>query len=222
VQDPIPDTPAPAQADPEAQAQAAESAAVRRRWVTLAEVLGVLAVVIPGLALWNSWTERSDTKAEQVADAQRASARAGTLVLVAADAGKHVLALKTASGAQSVQSQKILFPTALGAAPAETTGEPRIEAGWFEHPLEKAREAAGLPDNSRGDERLPVVIVTRFLVDGEPHEDVAIYDIGFTISGRLLGGHSVALRGISLVSRTKTASAQAQLDARWKQLIPAK
>lgn len=221
------DEPSPPELPPQtpaekAEARAAESAAIRRRWITLGEILAVIAVVISGLTLWNSWSERSDSKAEQSADARRASARAATLVLIAADAGKHSLALKPASADQSVQSQKLTFPSALGAAPAQTTGEPRIEASWFERPLEKAREAAKLPDNSRGDERLPVVITTRFLVDGEPHEDVAIYDVGYTISGRLLGGHSVALRGISFVSRVKSDAAQAKLDARWKALLPAK
>ncbi|MFS2112165.1 hypothetical protein ACCC88_20910 [Sphingomonas sp. Sphisp140] len=214
------DLPAPTQAEERAEARAAESAAIRRRWITLGEVLAVIAVVISGLTLWNSWSERSDSKAAQSADARRASTRAGTLVLVVADAGKRALVLKPASAEQSVQSQTLLFPAALGAASAQTTGEPRIETSWFEHALEKAREAANLADNSRGDERLPVVIVTRFLVDGEPHEDVALYEIGYTISGRLLGGHSVALRGLSFVSRVKKNDAQAKLDARWKALFP--
>jgi hypothetical protein len=77
-----------------------------------------------------------------------------------------------------------------------------------------------MPDDSRGDERLPVIITTHFLVDGEPHEDVALYDIGYSISGRWLGGHSVTLRGVSLVSRTKGNHAQAALDARWSRLFP--
>jgi hypothetical protein len=212
----------PAEDKAKAEARAAESAAIRRRWLTLGEILAVIAVVISGLTLWNNWSERSESKAEQSADARRASTRAGTLTLVAADAGKRTLTLKPVSPEQSVQSQKLLFPSALGAAPAQTTGEPRIETGWFEHPLEKAREAAKLPDNSRGDERLPVAIVTRFLVDGEPHEDVALYDIGYTISGKFLGGHSVSLRGLSFVTRVDSVAAQAKVDARWKAQLPAK
>ncbi|MET3709453.1 hypothetical protein ABIC65_000133 [Sphingomonas trueperi] len=199
----------------------AEAAKVRKRWITLGEVLGVAAVLISGLTLWNNWNERRETKAEKAATEQRASAKVAKLVLVAADGGKQTLALKPAAPEQSVQSQTILFPTALDVSPAATTGEPRIEGGWFEHALVKAREAAGLPDNSRGDERLPVVIVTQFLADGDPHEDVALYDVGYTISGKFLGGHSVTLRGISLVAKVKRDHAQARLDARWKTLLPA-
>jgi hypothetical protein len=203
-----------------AEARATEAAAIRRRWITLGEIVGVLAVLISGLTLWNSWSERRETEVAKSVDAERSSAKAAALLLVAERSGKSALTLKPASADQSVQSQQILFPTALGAPPAETTGEPRIEAEWFERQLVRAREAAHLPDNSRGDERLPVAIITRFLVDGAAHEDVALYDIGFTITGRLVSGHSLALRGLSLVSRVKKGSAQAKLDARWKSLLP--
>jgi hypothetical protein len=204
------------------QTRAAEAAATRRRWITLAEVLTVIAVSISGLTLWNSWSERRDTETAKQAEERRASSRAATLVLTAANADKGKLLLKPAADEQAVQSQTVAFPKTLGISPAETTGEPRIEAAWFEDALEKARDKAGLPDDSRGDERLPVAITTRFLVDGNPHVDVAIYDVGYTISGRWLRGHTVTLRGLSLVSHVKSASAQASLDARWTRLLPPK
>jgi hypothetical protein len=202
-----------------AESRAAEAAAIRRRWITLGEVLTLIAVTISALTLWNSWSERRDEAAAKAAEARQASAKAVTLVLVAADSGERTLQLKSTAADQSVQSQRIVFPSALRIAPAETTGEPRIEAGWFEDSLKKAREQARLPDNSRGDERLPVAITTRFLANGAPHEDVALYDIGYTISGRFLGGHSLKLRGLSLVGPAKSG-AQAKLDARWKALLP--
>lgn len=215
----------PPRSSPEAKAEAAraaEAAAIRRRWITLGEALTVVAVVISGLTLWNNWSQRTDSEAVKNADAKAASTRASTLVLVTAHADKRELTLKPASADQSVQSQTITFPKAMDLAPAETTGEPRIEADWFESALKKARNAARLPDDSRGDEQLPVVITTRFLVDGSPHEDVALYDIGYSISGHWLGGHSVTLRGVSLVSRVKQGSGQARLDARWNRLFARK
>lgn len=209
-----------AQSDTRAEARAVEAAAIRRRWITLGEVLAVIAVTISGLTLWNSWSERSETKAAKQAEAQQSSTKAATLVLVTEDGGKRTLALRPASADQTVQSQKLLLPAALKLTPVETTGEPRIEAKWFENALVKAREAAHLPDNSRGDERLPVAIVTRFLSNGVPHDDVALYDIGYTVSGRFLGGHSVTLRGLSLVTHAKAAEAQSRLDQRWARLHP--
>jgi hypothetical protein len=202
--------------------QAVEAAAVRRRWITLAEVLTVIAVSISGLTLWNSWSERRDSEATKSVEARQASSRAATLVLTATSSGKGTLILKPAAEDQVVQSQTVSFPKALGIAPARTTGEPRIEASWFESALQKAREKAGMPDDSRGDEQLPVAITTRFIVAGEPHEDVAVYDLGYSVAGRWLSGHTVTLRGLSLVSRAKAGSAKTRLDQRWAALIPRK
>lgn len=199
--------------------QQEKAKAARRRWITFGEIVGVIAVGISGLTLWNNWNDRRETKAEQAATASRAAIKASRLVLVAGETGKHELALKTASADQTVQSQTILFPPALQLSPAETTGEPRIDAGWFEHALFRARNDAHLPDASRGDERLPVVIVTRFLADGEPQEDVALYDLGYSITGKFLSGHSLTLRGLSLVAHVKRDQADAKLDARWKKLL---
>jgi hypothetical protein len=182
----------------------------------------VVAVVISALTLWNSWSERTDSEATKTLEARKAFAHAATLTLTATASGAHKLVLKPTSTQQSVQSQTISFPAALGANPAETTGEPRIEAAWFEDALKKARGETGLPDDSRGDERMPVLITTNFLVGSNAFQDVALYDIGYTISGRWLAGHSVTLRGLSLVSRIKNEKPQALLDARWTKLFPRK
>jgi hypothetical protein len=216
------ETPKSRAAERKAEARAIEAAAIRRRWITLGEVLTVIAVAISGLTLWNSWSERSDSEASRIVEAQQTSTRAATLTLSATASGSHRLLLKPTSTEQSVQSQTISFPSALHVAPAATTGEPRIEADWFESALKKARGKSGLPDDSRGDERLPVAIVTQFLVDGGPYEDVAVYDIGYTIKGGWLSGHSITLRGLSLASRVKRGKAQATLDARWARLFPQK
>ena len=42
-----------------------EAAAIRRRWITLGEILAVVGVLISGLALWNSWSERSSAEKER-------------------------------------------------------------------------------------------------------------------------------------------------------------
>jgi len=201
--------------------QQEKAKAVRRRWITFGEVVAVLAVGISGLTLWSNWNDRRETKAEQAATASREATRASRLVLVAGETGKHELSLKTSASDQTVQSQTILFPPALKLSAAETTGEPRIDAGWFEHALIGARNDANLPDASRGDERLPIVLVTRFLADGEPHEDIALYDLGYSITGKFLSGHSLTLRGLSLVGHVKRDQAGAKLDARWKKLLAA-
>jgi hypothetical protein len=204
------------------EARAAEAAAIRRRWITLGEVLAVLAVSISALTLYLNWAdkkdERADKAAERAAESRKASSRAAALVLNADSVKDDRIALKTTDPDQVIQSQTILFPRALGIAPIDTTGDPRIEAGWFDSALKKARAKAKLPDDSVGDERLPVVITTRFVVGGDMHENVALYDVGYGIAGRWIAGHSLALRGLSRVETVRAATAQATVDARWARL----
>lgn len=206
--------------DRKSEAQAVEAAAIRRRWINLGELLAVVAVLISGLTLWLNWSERSETQQAKTQESRREASRAGTLTLSGQASNKGArLDVKPASAHQSIQSQTIHFPADLRIDPVEITGDPRIEARWFDDRLKGAREKAGLPDDSRGDERLPVLIETRFLVDGVSHRQAGLYDVGYTIRGRLLGGHDVTLRGLSLVRR---ATDPAALDARWRTLFPAK
>jgi hypothetical protein len=210
----------PAESPPPQSKAEAKAAATRRRWITFGEVLTLIAVLISALTFWNNASQRSADQAQKAAEASRAAAHSATLVLVAANVGKRQLVLKPASGNQSVQDQHIAFPTALGVPAADTTGEPRIEASWFEHALIRARAAAHVPDNRHGDAQLPVAITTRFLVDGDERTDVAIYDIGYTMTAGWFGSHSVTLRGVALAARAKSDNAQARLDARWSKLAP--
>jgi hypothetical protein len=204
------------------EASAAEAAAIRRRWITLGETVAIVAVLISGLTLWLNWSELRGNDAQRTAERHDEAAKAATLTLTAARAEKGArLDLKPASSDQTVQQQRILFPSALGVDPVQTTGEARIEASWFDGALKRAREKAGLPDDSRGDERLPVVIETRFLADGTTHSDRALYDVGYTIKGEFLSGHTLGLRGLSLVKRLDEKDIAA-LDSRWKRMAPAK
>lgn len=112
----------------ETEARASEAAAIRRRWITLGEVLAVVAAVISGLTLWNSWSERADNEAAKSAEASRSSLRAARLVLTATATNDRKLVLKPSSPDQSIQSQSVAFPSSLGVTPTQTTGEPRLKA----------------------------------------------------------------------------------------------
>src|SRR5689334_7888552 len=94
-----------------------EAAAVRRRWITLAEVLGVIAVLISGLTLWNSYRQRSDEEADKAAAQSQAAAEAQILLLRASpDREGRTLALAPATSGQTIQNQTIAFPASLGVA----------------------------------------------------------------------------------------------------------
>jgi len=201
----------------------ADAAAVRRRWITLAEVLGVIAVLISGLTLWNAYRQRTGEEADKAAARAQAEAQAQILLLRATpDREGRILTLAAADSGQTIQNQTIAFPAGLGAATVDTVSEPRIEARWFEQALFHAREAQGGHEESRGDERLPVAITTFFFSGGAMRRDSAIYDIGYRVEGGgLLGGHKVRMRGISRVETVSPRNAQARLDAIWRSRQPA-
>jgi hypothetical protein len=197
--------------DQQTPAERKEAAAIRRRWITLGEVLAVIGVLISGLALWNSWSERSAAEKERVAEKAK-QANVSRLLLLKAGGGGKRLALTAHDPDQAIQSQTLLFPSAFGLGPFETT-EPRIEAEWVERAVKKAHGKGG---KARGDLRLPAAITTRFVADGRSFTDTALYDIGYKESGGgLFEGKEVELRGLSLIGRTTSEKAQDQLDALW-------
>jgi hypothetical protein len=189
------------------------AARIRRRWITLGEVLAVAGVVISALALWNSWAERDDNARQRAAEAAEKRAVSHVLLLRASGGGRR-LVLAPRDAGQLLQGQTLLFPSALGVGPIETT-DGRIEAEWVKRAVKKAHEDD--ETKTAGDARLPVGIATRFTGEGgETLTDTALYDIGYKEEGGgLLGGSDVALRGVSLIRRVKAAEAQKRLDALW-------
>ena len=110
------------------QQQAAEAAAIRRRWITLGEVLAVAAVLISALTFWNSYQERSGAEADKAAERQARSEKARTLILSARVDGRN-LSLAARDPEQAIPGQTIAFPSSLGVKAIDTV-DPRIEAGW--------------------------------------------------------------------------------------------
>jgi hypothetical protein len=188
-----------------------EAAAIRRRWITLGEILAVIGVLISGLALWNSWSERSAAEKERAAEKAQQANVSRTLLLKPSGGGKR-LALAAHDPDQAIQSQTLIFPTAFALGAFETT-EPRIEAEWVKRALKKADAK---DEKARGDARMPVAITTRFVTDGRAFTDTALYDVGYKASGGgLFEGSEVELKGLSLIERTTPAKAQERLDALW-------
>lgn len=210
-------------ADRQTPEEKREAAAIRRRWITLGEVLAVAAVAISGLTFWNSYRERTATEAERAAeDAEEAAAKVKqaqmsqriTLRARPADGGKS-LTLTPLKDSQAIQNISIAFPSALEASPVDAVIEPRIEARWLEDAARAARKAKRKGAQT-GDLRLPVTITTRFVSDGETYTDTTLYDVGYRTDSSLLGGTEIELRGLSQIERARASTAQARLDAIWK------
>ncbi|MEP6786171.1 MAG: hypothetical protein ABI898_10570 [Sphingomonadales bacterium] len=197
---------------PETPAEKAEAQAIRKRWVTLGEIVAVAGVIIAALTLWNSFYERRD--AEQVRQDERraaqenAAAERRRIGLVATDAGGDTLTFRGVECA--LQSTDITFPTALGIAPQLTVTVHEIQADWFAKPLLKLTD--GGPD--RRDGRIPVLIESRCIGESGARTETAIYDIVYRIEPRILLGRSVKVRGMVL-REAAGANARARLDALW-------
>ena len=204
--------------DRQTQAERSEAAAIRRRWITLGEILAVIAVLISGLTLWNSYSERSATQAERAASKKQEEARSQALVLRAEGRGKK-LSLTALDPGQAIQSQTIAFPSPLGLRPVQALVEPRIEAGWIKAAIKKAHASDG-DGKPMGDPRMPVAITTRFVNGGRSYSDVSIYDVGYRREGNLLGGSEIELLGLSLVERSSAGSAAVRLDSLWRERNP--
>jgi hypothetical protein len=196
--------------------QEREAARIRRRWLTLGEIIAVLALIISALTLWNSYRERTNAEAEHAHETAQSAKKAATLVLKATpDKDGRTLALTPHSDEQAIQDQTIYFPTKLGVSAAQTSSDARIEKRWFDGALIDARKAAGV-EASLGDARMPVLIETHYLADGDPHIDRAIYEVGYVTSHSLIGGTDVHLRGLSRTGAAKSVDAgQKQIDAIW-------
>jgi hypothetical protein len=190
----------------------------RLRWVTLGEAVAIAAVLISGLGLWNSYQDRRDARAEKAAEAARSTAPAPFYLKASAAADGATLALAAANAEQTIQGQTLRFPPSFKLAPVTTAGDPRIEAGWFDDALKADRKTRQLPDQTAGDERVPVMIETDYLIGDRALKSRAYYDIGYALEGHFLRGSSVKLRGLSMIGKAAAgdAAADQRLAALWQ------
>jgi len=211
-------SPPPPPADPVIETAAqqafdrAEAAATRRRWITLAELVGVAGLLIAALSLWMSWSDRRADEQEKRAE-KASESKARTLVLLTAtpEHGGARLALK--DEAHQIQSVDIRFPAALGVSNQSSVLEPHIEADWFSKAILEATD--GGPDAREG--RLPVLITSSYWDADTQRTDSAIYDVIWETHGRIARGRVLELKGVVLRERT---SQPARLDALWAREKP--
>jgi hypothetical protein len=195
------------------------------RWLSLAELVGIVAVAIAALGYWDNHRERAQTDRERAAAEQEktAEAKAGALKLSFLMTGTPEgsgdrLRLATVHPEQVIQTQSLSFPSDVRGDAVQTTGNPRIEAGWFDAGLDKALHARGSKQHQG---RLPVGVVTVFIEDGQTKTDRALYLVGYSLRPRVLRSDKVELEGLSLVRRGVGEDIQAAADALWARQAPA-
>ena len=194
------------------------------RWLSLAELVGILAVVIAALGYWDTHRERTLTEKERAAaeHERQAEAKAGVLKLSflmtgAPDKGGDRVRLSSVHAEQVIQTQALTFPSEIRSDPVQTTGNPRIEVGWLDDGLDKARHArkAKAPQG-----RLPVGVTTVFMEDGQTKTDNAVYLLGYSAHPRVLRSDKVELEGLSLLRRGLGGDLQKAVDAEWARIAP--
>lgn len=185
------------------------------RWLTLAEIVGIAALVIAGLGYLDSHRERAqqDRAREEAARERQAAQKADAvkrsfLMTGARDKSGEVVRLSSAHSDQIIQIQTVWFPAAIRGASVETTGNPRLEAGWIEGGL---RKVAGKAKAGR----VPVGVLTVYIDDGETRTDRAIYWLGYSLHSRPLLGDRVELEGLSVARRGVAGDLQAAAGDLW-------
>ena len=183
------------------------------RWLSLAEIVGVVAVVVAVLGYWDSHRERTQTSREKALAARerqveaRANALKQTFLMTGTLEGSgDRIRLASQRPEQVIQTQTIWFPRQVRASSVETTGNPRLEVSWVEDGLRKTKTETG---------RVPVGVLTVFIEDGVTKTDRAVYQVGYSLHGRTLRPDEVDLDGLSLARRGVTGDLQAAADTLW-------
>ena len=189
-----------------------------RLWLTVSELVGVLALVIAGLNFWDSHRERvQDSRREAAAD-HAASARYAFVMSSQMEAEGARLSFQPVDPAQAIQSERYLFPRAvLDHAMEVSAAKPQIDLDWIDVGLRRqvaqARKAGAGPD---GEAAIPVGVIATYVQDGEMRTDQSIYRLGYAWRPRLLGGPRLALQGVSLSRRGVQGDLRTAVEAAWR------
>lgn len=164
----------------------------RLRWLTLGEIIAVIAVAISALGLWKTW---HDAPGKPVVVEKQTSVPL-TLRGVARKDGRSLLVEPVEAG-HSLDSASLAF----GSTKLELAGNAQLDAGDFERAIEKSDAAK---DERPGDglHRLALRVDARYVEAGQARHSVASYALVYRWEeGGLFGGRSLRLVGLSLVSR---------------------
>ncbi|MCA1199361.1 hypothetical protein K9B35_15435 [Sphingomonas sp. R647] len=190
----------------ETPAEKAESRAIRRRWLTIGELVAVAGVVVAAVSLWLNWADKRSDEAQKAAEARQAAAVETRLNLRASvgDGGREVT---LSDPAHEIIDTTIAFPTAL-ALEGRGLVLPRIETTVFARPLLEATDKG--PDEREG--RLPVLVTVSYRAGDTIKQDRAIVELVWRTSGRILAGRDVRIEAARIRER---GGDQARIDALW-------
>lgn len=183
-----------------------EQAKRKRRWLNVTEFVAVAGLLIAGLGLYNTWSDRRNAAEEkQAAAADEAEARARLDLRATVEDGRRVV---LTDPRHELQEVAIRFPAALGVEERRPAAQAVIERGWFEDALLKATD--GGPDEREG--RLPVLVTAEYLDGDARRTGSAMVDLVWRTEGHVLSGRSLTIEAARLRER---GGDQARVDALW-------
>jgi hypothetical protein len=191
-----------------------ETAATRRRWVTLAEVVAVVGVLIAALTWWQGWSDRRADKADKAATAAVSAKERGRVDLIATvrDGGQELL---LADASHEMSEATVTWPSALSSEVQRPPADPIVAVAPIEDALLKATD--GGTDDRSG--RVPAMIAVTFLDGDVRRTTTGIYDVIWRTQGRVLRGRTLRFEGLRLRER---GGVPKRLDAIWAREKPAK
>lgn len=194
----------------ETPAEKAEARAIRRRWLTIGELVAVAGVIIAGVSLWLSWADKQRDEAEKAAAASKAAASQTRLDLRASvsEAGRQVT---LTDPAHEILETTVAFPKALEIA-AQAPVLPRIESSAFAAAVLNATDKG--PDEREG--RLPVLVTVSYRAGDAIKQDRAIVELVWRTSGRMLAGRELRIEAARIRER---GGDEARIDALWSQEV---
>lgn len=189
-------------------AERAEAAKTRRRWISLAETVAVLGVLIAALSLWTSWSDHRADERARAAESRQAAQEKGRFDLRGVvSAGGDTIVLQR-DERHELRDVRVAFPTPLGVGTKDAV-DLAIDRNWFDRPLLKATDGKGADQVGR----LPV-LVTYTYGDGDAQRTrTGVYDIVWRTRGRFLRGRALSITGFR--SR-QSGGLQAAVDALWR------
>lgn len=188
-----------------------DQAKTRRRWLSLAEMVGVAGVLIAALTLWLGWANRHEEVVAKQAETS-AAARDRARVDLTATVAEGGRTLRIADARHDLRDLRITFPAALGVGP-QRPAEMAIDATWIAEPL--LRLTDGGTDARTG--RLPVLLAVDYWDGDAVRTATGLYDIVWRTEGRVLRGRALTLEALRLRAR---GGDQAGLDAAWSHEKP--
>ena len=155
----------------------------RRRWVTLGEIIALLALLVSAAGVWLTWKTSGEDKPTRVVEQRQAIPL--TLRGRAGDGGRSL----TIEPVESGHALESLTLTIKGADPIEVGSDGELSASDVESAL-KGR------DEAKGSHRVPVQIAARYVEAGKDRRGGGTYVVRYRWDGGgLFGGRSLKLTG---------------------------